>query len=120
MTLAALSIAALNHWYGTRRSGSGLGAADHIHYAPGLRSVYAAAEKGLLDPYKVGMRLILLFAAACRAIDRAIDWFYDKAVVEAVRLTSAGFCKLHSGSHARYIIWSLAGILALVAWMSMA
>jgi formate hydrogenlyase subunit 3/multisubunit Na+/H+ antiporter MnhD subunit len=120
MTLAALTIAALNHWYGARRSGSGLGAADHIHYAPVLRSVYAAAEKGLLDPYNIGMRLILSLAAACRAVDRAIDWFYDKAVVEAVRLTSAGFCKLHSGSHARYILWSLAGIAAFVAWMSMA
>jgi len=120
MTLAALALAALNHAYGARRSGSGLGAADHIHYAPGLRSVYAAAEKGVLDPYNIGMRLMLWFAAACRAVDRAIDWFYDKAVVEAVRLTSAGFCRLHSGSHARYILWSLAGILALMAWMATA
>jgi formate hydrogenlyase subunit 3/multisubunit Na+/H+ antiporter MnhD subunit len=120
LTAAALAIAALNHWYGTRRSGSGLGAADHIHYAPGLRSVYSAAEKGLLDPYNVGMRLILWLAAACKAVDRAIDWFYDKAVAGLVRLASAGFCALHTGSHSRYILWSLAGILALLAWMSAA
>jgi formate hydrogenlyase subunit 3/multisubunit Na+/H+ antiporter MnhD subunit len=120
MTLAALAIAALNHWYGSRRSGSGLGAADHIHYAPGLRSAYAAAEKGLLDPFNIGMRLILGFAAACRAVDRAIDWFYDRAVVEAVALASSGFRRLHTGSHARYILWSLAGILVLVAWMASA
>jgi len=118
MTLAALTIAALNHWYGARRSGSGLGAADHIHYAPGLRTLYATAEKGLLDPYNIGMHLVLSFAAVCRAIDRAIDWFYDTAVSSAVRLVSIGFCKLHSGSHARYILWSLAGIAALAAWMA--
>ncbi len=119
MTLAALTIAVLNHWYGVRRTGSGLGAVDHIHYAPLLRSIYGAAEKGLFDPYNIGMRIILWFAAVCKAVDRAIDWFYDKAVPSTVWLVSRVFCKLHSGSHARYILWSLAGIAALAAWMAL-
>jgi formate hydrogenlyase subunit 3/multisubunit Na+/H+ antiporter MnhD subunit len=117
MTLGILLLAIANHAYGARRSGSGLGAADHIHYAPGLRGIYEAAEKGILDPYNIGMRIATLFAGLCALIDRGIDWFYEKAVVKAVGLVSTGIRGIHSGNYSRYILWSLAGILALFAWM---
>jgi formate hydrogenlyase subunit 3/multisubunit Na+/H+ antiporter MnhD subunit len=117
VTLGILLLAVANHAYGARRSGSGLGAADHIHEAPLLRSVYDAAEKGLLDPYNIGMRIATLFAKLCAIVDRAVDWFYEVAVVKTVGLISRGACLIHSGSHSRYILWSLGGILALLAWM---
>jgi formate hydrogenlyase subunit 3/multisubunit Na+/H+ antiporter MnhD subunit len=117
MTVGILLLAAANHAYGVRRSGTGLGAADHIHFAPILRPVYEAAEKGRLDPYNVGLRLANRFAELCAAIDRAIDWFYEKAVVAITQALSRGICMIHSGSYSRYILWSLAGILALLAWM---
>jgi NADH-quinone oxidoreductase subunit L len=117
VTLGILLLAVANHAYGAKRSGSGLGAADHIHGAPLLRQTYAAAEKGRLDPYNIGIRIATAFAALCSAIDRAIDWFYERAVVATVGLVSAGICKIHSGNYSRYILWSLAGILALLAWM---
>ena len=117
MTLGILLLAVANHAFGVKRSGSGLGAADHIHYAPLLHPVYDAAEKGLLDPYNIGMGIATLFAKLCALVDRAIDWFYERAVVRTVELLSAGICRIHSGNYSRYILWSLAGILALVAWM---
>jgi NADH-quinone oxidoreductase subunit L len=120
MTLGILFLALLNHAYGSRRSGSGLGAADHIHYALPLRPIYDAAEKGELDPYNIGLRIANGFAALCALIDRAIDWFYEKAVVSGTRLLSRAICGIHSGNYSLYILWSLAGILALAAWMAFA
>jgi NADH-quinone oxidoreductase subunit L len=118
-TLGILLLAAANHAYGARRSGSALGAADHIHHAPLLRPAYGAAEKGLLDPYDIGMRIAVLFARLCAAVDRAVDWFYEVAVAKTVALISRGACLIHSGNYSRYILWSLIGALALMAWMSL-
>jgi hypothetical protein len=120
MTVGILTLAAANHAYGVRRSGSGLGAADHIHYAPPFRKIYDAAEKGSLDPYNIGLWIAKRFADLCALVDRAIDWFYEKAVVTITKLLSLGICKIHSGNYSHYIVWSLAGILALVAWMAFA
>jgi NADH-quinone oxidoreductase subunit L len=118
VTLAVLALAALNHRFGVRRSGSALGAADHIHHAPLLRQAYDAAERGSLDPYNIGLGAVRLFARLCVLIDRGIDWFYEKAVVAVTMSLSALSCRIHSGSYSRYILWSLAGIIAIIAWMA--
>jgi formate hydrogenlyase subunit 3/multisubunit Na+/H+ antiporter MnhD subunit len=120
MTVGILLLAAANHAFGVRRSGSGLGAADHIHYAPPLRRIYDAAEKGRLDPYNIGLWIAGRFARLCTLVDRAIDWFYEKAVVQITQLLSKGICMIHSGSYSRYILWSLAGIVGFLAWMLLA
>ena len=36
LTLVALAVAVINHIFGVRRTGRGLGAVDHIHHAPVL------------------------------------------------------------------------------------
>ena len=64
LTAAALLLAVLNHWYGVRKTGRGLGAVDHIHNAIFLAPVYAVAEKGQLDPYFIG-RWVMKGASIC-------------------------------------------------------
>lgn len=112
--LAALSIAVLllalaNHGYGVKRTGKGLGAVDHIHYAPGLKQVYNAAEKRRFDPYDIGMAVMRGFARVLFWIDRGIDWFYNKAVAGIVFAFSWLVRKPHNGTHWMYILWALGG-----------
>jgi NADH-quinone oxidoreductase subunit L len=54
LTAGALLVAVLNHWFGVRRTGSGLGAVDHIHHAPIAAPIYALAEQEKIDPYTIG------------------------------------------------------------------
>jgi NADH-quinone oxidoreductase subunit L len=118
-TLLVLLLAILNHYYGFKRTGRGLGAVDHIHHAPLLRSVYAVAEKGLLDPYNIGMSLAQAFARLAWWIDRGLDWVQDQGVAGATRLLSAGIRKAHTGRYSRYILWCLAGAVGILLWMKL-
>jgi NADH:ubiquinone oxidoreductase subunit 5 (subunit L)/multisubunit Na+/H+ antiporter MnhA subunit len=113
-TTAALLLAALNHWYGARRTGRGLGAADHIHHAIFLFPVYSVAEKGRLDPYFIGRGLVKGIAIGLWGVDRAIDWVYDTLVVKAAHGVSRLVRLAHNGSVNRYVLWSLAGAAAVV------
>jgi NADH:ubiquinone oxidoreductase subunit 5 (subunit L)/multisubunit Na+/H+ antiporter MnhA subunit len=119
-TLIVLVLAFLNHLYGVRKSGKGLGAVDHIHHAPLLRQVYGVAEKGLIDPFNLGMSLIRGFARIGWWADRAIDWIQETAIVGATRALSSGIRFAHSGRYSRYILWSLAGAAGILVWMTLA
>ena len=114
LTAAALLLAILNHWYGVRRTGRGLGAADHIHHAVILGSVYSVAERGRLDPYFIGRWFVKGAAIGLWGIDRAIDWVYDTLVVKTAQGVSRLGRLAHNGSVNRYILWSLAGAAAVV------
>ena len=81
LTLLALALAVLNHIFGVRRTGRGLGAVDHIHHAPVLASIYAVAEKGQIDPYTIGRWVVKGGAVALWGIDRAFDWVYETVAV---------------------------------------
>ncbi len=121
LTLAVLAAAGLNHWYGVRRSGSGLGAVDHIHRAPVLAPIYSIAEKGRLDPYWIGRWAVKGISAALWGIDRGVDWLYDALAVKSALGLTALLRRLHNGRVNRYLLWSLAGgaaiVIAVVAWL---
>jgi NADH-quinone oxidoreductase subunit L len=110
-SIAMLLIAILNHAWGVKRTGKGLGAADHIHYAPGLKQVYAAAEKRWFDPYDLGMAVIRSFSKVLFWIDRGIDWFVSKFTVMVVKAGSWLVRKPHNGTHWMYVLWALAGVV---------
>jgi formate hydrogenlyase subunit 3/multisubunit Na+/H+ antiporter MnhD subunit len=99
ISMAALLLAVANHAWGVKRTGKGLGAADHIHYAPGLKQIYGAAEKRAFDPYNIGMAVINGFSKLLFWIDRGIDWFYMKFTVWVVSAFSWLVRKPHIGSH---------------------
>jgi formate hydrogenlyase subunit 3/multisubunit Na+/H+ antiporter MnhD subunit len=119
ISVAVLLLAVANHAWGVKRTGRGLGAVDHIHYAPGLKQVYDAAEKRWFDPYDLGMVVIRGFSKLLFWIDRGIDWVYNKALAAIVGALSWLVRKPHNGTHWMYILWALGGtVLVGVIMMS--
>ena len=114
VTVAVLIAALLNHLYGVNRTGRGLGAVDHIHYAPGLKEIYAYQESGYLYPYNIGRRLTYAFAHIAERCDRAINWVYDTFSVDTIYAASGALKRLNDGSYKTYIIWSLAGAALMI------
>ncbi len=113
-TAVVLVLAVVNHMIGVKRSGSGLGAADHIHYAPGLHSIYSRAEKRYFDPYEIGMKIVRGISLVAFGVDRFNDWIYN-SVIPFVTFSGARALKgAHTGSHVRYMIWSLSGLVLIV------
>jgi NADH-quinone oxidoreductase subunit L len=113
-TVVVLIGAVLNHLWGAKRTGGGLGAADHIHHAPILHPLYDKAEKRWFDPYEIGLRLTHAVARILWRTDRLIDYIYEPLVVRVTRVFVDVVRAPHTGSYAAYLLWSLAG-LALIA-----
>jgi NADH-quinone oxidoreductase subunit L len=114
LTLAALAAALVNHLVGVKISGSGLGAANHIHHAPGLAFMYDRAGRGWFDPYVLGRGLIRPLSRAGWWVDRGIDAVYGGLVVGLTRQAGSLIRLVHTGSYALYIIWSLVAAAAVV------
>jgi NADH-quinone oxidoreductase subunit L len=116
MTVIVLVAAYLNHRYGFKKTGAGLGAADHIHYAPILRPLYDKAEKGLFDPYNWGVKLVNWFSIGAFGLDKANDWIYNKFSVKSANSISHSIRKAHTGNFSLYIVWSFVGLFILILW----
>jgi NADH:ubiquinone oxidoreductase subunit 5 (subunit L)/multisubunit Na+/H+ antiporter MnhA subunit len=114
ISLGLLVLAVLNHLFGVKRTKKGIGAVDHIHYAPVLSTIYNWAEKKYFDPYNLVMILINSAARVLFWIDRGIDWVYNVLSVWIVEKLSLGIRKLHTGSHSLYILWSVIGLVIML------
>ena len=114
LSCAALAIALLDHLYGKKKTGSALKSADHIHYAPMLKNVYAAAEAGKLDPYNWLVAAVGGFSRACMAVERGVSWVYDKGVPGLTRGAASLLQRGVNGSLTRYLALAVFG-MALVA-----
>ena len=108
-----MTLAVLDHYYGFKKTGKGLSAADHFHYAPALKNIYEMAEKKYFDPYYVGGIIGSGFSAAALKINDGISWFYDVFVVRMTDFFSKIIRKAHTGNQALYVAWVLAGILII-------
>ena len=111
ISAAVLLLAALSHFLGYRKTGSGLRAADHYHDAPVLRDIYRLAERKAFDPYRIGGYAVRAFATAALAVNNAINWFYDVLVVKTVDFFSGLIRLAHNGSKTLYLGWTLAGVV---------
>jgi formate hydrogenlyase subunit 3/multisubunit Na+/H+ antiporter MnhD subunit len=109
--------ALLNHLYGVKKTGQGLGAVDHIHYAPGLHQTYDLAEKKVFDPYEIGLKIVNALAWLLNKIDRWIDGVYEVIAVKLAEWGSAAIRRSHSGNVSAYVSWSLVGSLVLLWWV---
>jgi len=116
ISVGVLLLAVANHYFGVKRSGSALGSSDHFHYAPGLKPIYAAAEAGVLDPYIFCGKLLDVFSIVLDAIDKAVDWIYQKLAPGIAGVLGAGISKAHTGKHWMYVLWILGGavVIALI------
>ena len=117
ITVAVLIAALLNHIYGVKKTGEGLKAVDHIHYAPGLGDIYKRAEKGYFDPYNIWWTFVNIFAAITSWIDKAIDWVYNDLVVKIAELFTAFSRGLQGGSYRIYILLSITGAVIIIAFL---
>ena len=117
MTVAVILGAVVNHWFGTKLSGSGLHAADHIHHSPGLEWVYDRAERRWFDPYVLFMKGVDGFSWAAFKIDRANDWLFG-ASGRLTLLMSRGVRSAHTGNTSSYILWSLAAATLVIVYLA--
>ncbi len=116
-TIIVLVAAALHHIIAAKMKGSGVKAADHIHYAPVLSTVYGWAEKGFLDPYNIGLKAAGICAGVGRAVDRVVDWVYSGLAVWITMLFSGGIRRAHGGNYAVYLVWSLIGAAVVLVYI---
>ncbi len=115
ITLAVLIAAVVNHLVGAKIKGSGLGALDHIRYAPFISRIYDLAEKRFFDPYNWGLGLVNIISGLSLKIDQSINWLTDGLSVQLVYRWSNRMSKAHNGNYSVYLSWSLAGILIIFA-----
>jgi formate hydrogenlyase subunit 3/multisubunit Na+/H+ antiporter MnhD subunit len=114
VTGVVLIAAFLNHLYGVKKSGNGLGAVEHIHHAPVLSWIYDKAEKRYFDPYDVGVKIAVFISRIFYKVDRAINWFYDVFIVKITYFFTGVIKKLHNGHYAMYLSWSLIGTVIII------
>ncbi|MDD5687388.1 MAG: proton-conducting transporter membrane subunit [Elusimicrobia bacterium] len=119
VTVIVLIAALLNHLFGVKKSGSGLGSVDHIHYAPGLSYIYAQAEKRYFDPYDIGLKIVGFLSIILFGLDRIINWFYDVFVVKLTYFFTGVIKALHNGDYAMYLSWSLIGTIIIIIYIVM-
>lgn len=117
VTIVVLIAAFLNHLYGVKRSGSGLGAVDHIHHAPGLSFIYDKAEKRYFDPYNIVLKIVGFFSIIFFKLDRAVNWFFDVFIVKMTYFFTGIIKKLHNGNYATYLSWSLVGTIIILIFI---
>ena len=118
ITIIVLIAAVLNHLFGVKAKGSALHSLDHIRYAPILSGIYDRAQKRFFDPYEIGLKIAKLVSGISWGIDRGIDWIYNIFIVRLTFAFSGLIRSLHTGNYAVYLVWALAGMLAVVAYLA--
>ena len=116
-TVVVLCLALANHLYGVKKAGKASGASDHIHYAPGLATMYDLAEKKYFDPYDLGMKFTVGLSWLLWRFDRFVDWLYDSVIVGLTFACSAIVRWCHSGNLSNYVAWSLAGAVFIIYYL---
>lgn len=111
--IAGLALAIADHFYGVRRSGSISGATDHIRDLPGLRGIFDAAEKKLLDPYNWLTGAADLFGRACVGIEKGVSWFYDVGLVGLAKGAGTLLQRINDGSLSRYLLAAICGVAGI-------
>lgn len=115
-TVVVLCASLLNHWFGFKKSGSGLHAADHLRSLPLVSWIYAKAEQGYFDPYNVGFNVVKTVSWIAWGLDRAVDFIYDGLSVGITLGLSKAIRKLHTGNQSLYILWSLIATVTIVIY----
>ena len=109
-------IALAIHFYGWNRAGKQAHLdSELIHKLPGLKSLYNWSEARIFDIYEQGIKFLRGLAKVLYvAIDRPIDFFYEKIVTVTGRTFTRILSAAHNGHYANYLAWCIAGLVALV------
>jgi NADH-quinone oxidoreductase subunit L len=121
ISIACLVLAFLLHRYGFLKSGrKAYMASEPIHNLPGVHKLYDLAEARVFDPYEQGVKVLQgLSAFLFKAIDRPIDFFFEKIVTVTGEKFTGVLKKAHNGHYANYLAWCLAGLIIIAGTISL-
>ena len=117
ISVACLFVALAIHLYGFYRGGKkAYLASEPIHRLPIMRNLYNWADARVFDPYEQGIKVLRgLSQFLFRAVDRPIDFVFEKVVVSVGNAFTRVLQAAHNGFYANYLAWCIAG-LAMIAW----
>ncbi len=121
ISIACLVLAFLLHRYGFLKSGrKAYLASEPVHNLPVVHQAYDLAERRVFDPYEQGVKgLQGLSMVLFKAVDRPIDFIFEKVVTVTGEKFTGILRKAHNGHYANYLAWCLAGLIILAGAISL-
>jgi formate hydrogenlyase subunit 3/multisubunit Na+/H+ antiporter MnhD subunit len=121
ISIGCLVLAFLLHRYGFLKAGrKAYLASEPVHNMPLMRQAYDLAERQVFDPYEQGVKgLHGLSVFLFKAIDRPIDFIFEKIVTVPGEKLTGILKKAHNGHYANYLAWCLAGLIVLAGVISL-
>ena len=114
-SIVVILIAVINHMFGlASAAGVASKSSDHIHYAPGLKELYAMAEQRVFDPYEQLMKRMPSAANVLYRIDRFFDYLTDDLPSFAANAFSKTSQRFHTGSYPLYMALTIAGFAVYI------
>jgi formate hydrogenlyase subunit 3/multisubunit Na+/H+ antiporter MnhD subunit len=121
ISIGCLVLAFLLHRYGFLKSGrKAYLASEPVHNLPLMHQAYDLAEKRVFDPYEQGVKALHgLSVVLFKAVDRPIDFVFEKIVTVTGEKLTGILKKAHNGHYANYLAWCLAGLIVLAGVISL-
>ena len=95
-------------------------ASEPVHNLPLMHQAYDLAERQVFDPYEQGVKVLHgLSVALFKAVDRPIDFIFEKIVTVPGEKLTGILKKAHNGHYANYLAWCLAGLIVLAGVISL-
>ncbi len=114
-SIVVILVALVNHMFGLAAGkGAPSRASDHIHYAPGLKELYALAEQRVFDPYEQIMKRMPSAAGFLYGIDRFFDYLTDDLPSFTANAFSRASQRFHTGSYPLYMALTAAGFVIYI------
>jgi NADH-quinone oxidoreductase subunit L len=113
ISIACLVLAFLLHRYGFLKGGrKAYLASEPVHKLPVVHQLYDWAEARVFDPYEQGVKVLQgLSMFLFKAVDRPIDFVFEKVVTVTGEKFTGILKKAHNGHYANYLAWCLAGLV---------
>ncbi|NTV79940.1 MAG: NADH-quinone oxidoreductase subunit L [Candidatus Aminicenantes bacterium] len=121
ISIGCLVLAFLIHRHGFLKGGRKAHlASEPIHKLPGVHKLYDLAERRVFDPYEQGVKVLHgLSMVLFKAVDRPLDFVYEKIVTVTGSKFTGILKKAHNGHYANYLAWCLAGLIILAGAISL-
>lgn len=115
ISIACLVLAFLLHRYGFLKGGrKAYLASEPVHRLPVVHQLYDWAEARVFDPYEQGVKVLQgLSMFLFKAVDRPIDFVFEKVVTVTGEKFTGILKKAHNGHYANYLAWCLAGLVII-------
>ena len=115
VSIVVILIAVVNHMLGLAAAdGAASKSSDHIHYAPGLKEIYAMAERRLFDPYEQLMQRLPTAANLLYRVDRFFDYLIDDLPSFAANAFARTSQRFHTGSYPLYMALTIVGFAVYI------